>query len=426
MYYNIIFNNKNLNKLLTFIVLVSCTIQMFPKLFIGISSVFGLSDELLILVFFALILFDISKMRLHKMAILLLIFIFIFFILSFFSKYFRGPIIVFAQSLFHLKFFIIFYVLKNVLTNNYIKSFLIIIILITIVGIFANIFFPNYFTEEIYESRAPRFFSFLPRFQGFQGQANILGYFLIIFLTMGSFFIIKLEHKLKFLLYGVFLILIILMVLLSGSRSPLIFLPLVLFYNLKGNVKLNYKTLILITFAGIGMIGLFAFTSDVLIDKTIGNISSIGPRETSELYNPRSFLYYYGFLLFVNFFPFGTGIGTYASTLSADSKVYSYLHIDKIKFVIEEQGLFDSNVACIMGELGFVGVIMFIYLIYKYFKWGLSKYSDSNDIKRYKILFFFFIFLAFKGNVFMNGGVSILFSLFLMYPSSNKILKKNK
>ena len=64
-------------------------------------------------------------------------------------------------------------------------------------------------------------------------------------------------------------------------------------------------------------------------------------------------------------FPIGTGVATFGTKLSAGSKVYEDMEIGRTGvFENMSGGVFDSNFASIVGELGFVGLVLIFFLLW--------------------------------------------------------------
>ncbi len=77
--------------------------------------------------------------------------------------------------------------------------------------------------------------------------------------------------------------------------------------------------------------------------------------------------------------------------------------------------------ACIAGEFGILGLVIFDIIIFYFFRWGLSRYNSKYNRRRFIVIDIFLIFLSLKGNVFMNGIYTLMFSFALTLPSITNI-----
>lgn len=119
---------------------------------------------------------------------------------------------------------------------------------------------------------------------------------------------------------------------------------------------------------------------------------------------------FFGFKLLLNYFPFGTGAGTYGTVMSDDSPVYDMLGISQMEFFQKMEGVYDSNIASIFGEYGVVGVMVFIFFSVKVFSFFANGYKH--------ILYMFIlvsIFISFFQPFYSYQVNSINMILFMFY-----------
>ncbi len=413
--YQLLIGKKQLNMLIT-LLLVGCgLIILFPLLFPYLEQVITIIDELLVLVFVVLVLYHIYTGRIPVPAFVISVSIILLFLISITSPFYRGGVISAIQIFTHLKFFIVFYLIHSATKGNYKLGYFHVIAALSVLGLFVNLFLPNYF--DLSEGEKYRFLAGIPRVVGFQGKPNNMAYCVILLQIIYGFYIIQGKSKSKMFYYVLLTICTILISVLAGSRASLIFYPVILYFTLKDYFKINLKSIIYLSLLLIIFIGVFVALSDSFIDVTSKNLMSVGSKDAVEYYNPRSFLYFYGFMLFIDFFPLGTGSGTFGSTYSQGSEVYKMLGIDQMNWVVTTNGLFDSNLACIAGEFGLVGIVLFALLGLYFYRWGIGRYESKYDRRRFLVIYVFLIFLATKGNVFMNGIYALMFSYALTLPS---------
>ena len=119
-------------------------------------------------------------------------------------------------------------------------------------------------------------------------------------------------------------------------------------------------------FIMLGMLGLVAFSPYII---SIFSIEIEGNFLVPEAINrPRWMLYRYGFKIAKDFFPFGSGFGTYATSISYTkhySDIYGLYGIDTRYGFQKGDVLFlqDSYWPAVMGETGFIGVIFAVTLL---------------------------------------------------------------
>lgn len=127
-----------------------------------------------------------------------------------------------------------------------------------------------------------------------------------------------------------------------------------LFKNLNKNQKIDIKTVIPLGIAGIATSS-YQITSYLLDDKA-----------------PRALLIRYGFKTANSFFPFGSGFATYGSSEAAKhySKLYTLYGWENKWSMGKQNGdaLNDNYLATIVGEVGYVGLIIFMSLFINVFK----------------------------------------------------------
>lgn len=128
----------------------------------------------------------------------------------------------------------------------------------------------------------------------------------------------------------------------------------ILFRKLNKNQRIDIKTIIPLGIAGVATSS-YQITSYLLDEEA-----------------PRALLIHYGFKTANNYFPFGAGFATYGSSEAVKhySKLYEMYGWANRWAMGKENGdaLNDNYLATIIGEVGYVGLIIFVGLFIKIFK----------------------------------------------------------
>ena len=138
----------------------------------------------------------------------------------------------------------------------------------------------------------------------------------------------------------------------------------------------------------------------------------------------RGIMYKYAYISANNHFPIGTGFGTYGSYVAANN--YSYLYIqygfDNVWGLrMNDVGsannfLFDTYYPMIVGEFGYLGLIIYLVFLLIGFKRILKIYRSKNE---FKLIIALLIYIAVMGIGFNLGGMDgcMLFFILFLIPS---------
>ncbi len=364
-------------------------------------------DELLFLYLFISLLFNFINLKINKFIILFSISYIYMITVSIISSNSSTQYIV-IQSLVHLKFFIFYYIIDKYLNLKEIKSILYFLFIFTLLGVTVHILIQenlNHFFLQKVDYR-----SGLLRIGGFQGSPNLLG------LTLGLFYLFFiLNKKISFSIMIFATMIFTVLIFITGSRSGLIPILIgIIFYYLSLNTKYKIYMLPIISFLLITFLYM-VFSTDIL-NKTINNISTLNNNVVDSGYI-RGIMIYYGFSLFLDNFPFGTGAATFGSVLSEGSIIYNQLGLSNRSFFINMSGVYDSNIASIAGEFGFIGFIIFFILLKYIYKTTKTK---KNTFMIHS-LFIILIISTISNPIFMNSYPALLFSLFFIYIKKRRI-----
>ena len=166
----------------------------------------------------------------------------------------------------------------------------------------------------------------------------------------------------------------------------------------------------LLLYAAFPLIFITAFVYDKLIDSYIIDETVANFKEFLDISNSRyvrGIMVYGGFKFAIENFPFGVGAANFGTVMSFGGKYYDILGISRMDEFSDSSGIFDSNIASILGEYG---VIFFLVLLY------LSFFVIGGIIQNKSLaLFFSFIgaFIAFSQPFYSYNVNSFNFLLFI-------------
>ena len=156
------------------------------------------------------------------------------------------------------------------------------------------------------------------------------------------------------------------------------------------------------------------------ISETQKNISEFQNISVSKYI--RGIMIYNGFLLFLIYFPIGSGAATFGSVMSEGSIVYYELGIAGLEFFEDFWGVFDSNLAAILGEFGLIGVFVFGFLYFCCFKRVYSASKNKKVALPYLIIIFIFGLVVLITNpFFMYQYNSLIFLLAIFIVDCIKV-----
>jgi O-antigen ligase len=125
---------------------------------------------------------------------------------------------------------------------------------------------------------------------------------------------------------------------------------------------------------------------------------------------PRSLLYQYALLFLRKRFPFGLGFSFFGGKIASDfySPIYESLGW-KNTYILGENSpfLLDAYFPTIIGETGFIGIVLFICLVVRMIK--LIWKPDNKEINFFSILLFVCLVLSAIPFNFINSGIGTSF-----------------
>lgn len=341
---------------------------------------------------------------------------FLFFtVLSLPSIGLRGPVNVLLQVFIHLKFILFIVFLWAALGAKYASKVSIFLLVVTIIGLIYNLLSGDQFNQLFDVITQKRGGNVRPI--GIQSDTASLGTTLALF---GCLFITAFKDmKLKAFLIIVFSLLII----LSTVRTALLLIPLIALWWFKDSIK-SFAVALVFVFVGAIFFSKSNYV-DELIDITVQNIEWTvdSPVESGYI---RGIMIYFSFELANSRFPIGTGAATYGTVTSDDSHIYAEIGLHNSRFFVEKEGIYDSNFASLLGEFGYLGMVVF-YLI---FLWVIKTLNDNNSIKKNSEFQFVFYLLvcgySIATPIFMNTYPAFILALVLISSFKLKFNHKDQ
>jgi O-antigen ligase len=391
---------KHIVKLKNFILVFIIFAILFSNYFILIFNINFIKylDEVLVLLFF-LHISSIRRVNYYTISIYIALIYFIG-ISLFFEVNSTFNIVI--QSIIHLKFFIFIDVINEYFSRQLIVRIIKYLFIISLVGFLWNLFFPSFFSISLSSPQDIDLES--SKIGGFQLSINNLA-FTFLFIYIYRLHNLGRDTK-KIIFYSLFFLIILLLI---GSRTAILGLFMTVFSLLQYKQK-KYKLISNFFYIISVLLLLFFIQDSTIITRTLNNISMI----SSDSGYIRGIMIASSLILFLQHFPFGSGAATFGSALSTNSKVYQQLGLDNLSFFIEMRGVFDSNWASIIGEFGFLGLLIFLMLLYRAFKY--INLNSNNESKKFVVLIFLLaIITGLTKPVFMQAYLSLIFALILVY-----------
>ena len=385
-------------------------------LFAGKFSLFSYLDELF-MIFYLIGHWKRDKISsfLIKLGAVSLLFI----LLTLFSEYRPSIYKILVGCYIQLKLFFIFYLFYKILYKEHKYSEILYrsVNITMIIGILLNLILGSTF-NTLFNQRIVYKFDGLV-LNGFATQPNQIGMYLA-FIYLYFLFRKGIPSFNKLLSYSFLLSAVIL--LFIGTRSTLVIVLAAFGYYFVVSKNFLKITIPIVVVVMIGMVVTFKAS---LIEKTIYNYELMSSINTlSKSGYQRGIVIHYGREIAKNFFPLGTGLSTYATKMSYGSKVYDdFVSFGKPIFTGERDGLFDSNLASILGELGYLGLLLIIYLCFMIRKLLIQQSPNLNHL--INIFIITLLIFSITKSTFVNSYSSIFFS-FLLIRELNVNVFNNK
>ncbi len=408
-----------MNYLIRLFFLILSALSIFNFFFKRITtlSIFDYAEEFLL--FFCFIVIFVKIWNYKKLAIIHIAFIFFLvysIAISILYGLNRSVVDIVIQSIINIKFFI-FLISFVILFKNHIleiKNFLFMVFLFVALGLFLHLLLGTTFNSIYNVSTYAR-----PnlRYTGFFRHPNHLAYVGVLFIALTLDSIKKKDININWLgwlkiLAGVGVII------LSDSRTALLAISILFTVFYWDYVYKNVT--IFFSFLFVGMLSIFFLLLFTDISESI--VSNIEMSYSLDTHYIRGLMLYMSFLLIIQYFPIGSGAGTFGSIFAHDSQVYKDFGVDHRYYFVEEWGIYDSNIASILGEYGFIGIILFYFLFRTAFKNLKFNFSGVKKSPMLKAMFWVFIFFCIS-NPMITNSVYILLSVpvFLLIANTKEL-----
>ncbi len=394
-----------MSKLTRIFFLTLSAFSIFKFFFKRITSIpfFDYAEETLLLFSFMVLFLNILKRR--KLA---LVHIAVFFFLAYsiiISLLFglnRELIDIVVQSVITIKFFIflITFVLLFKDHMDELNKFFTLILTFAIIGVVLHLLLGTTFNSFY---GVPTYARPNLRYTGFFRHPNHLAYVgvIIIALTLDKVkkqsVNISTKGWLK-ILGGIAIII------MSDSRTALLAIA-ILFTSFYWEYA--YKN-VNVFFSFIFITMLTTFLLLIFTDLSQSIINNIEMSYSLKSHYIRGLMLYMSALLIVQYFPIGSGAGTFGSIFAHDSQVYKDFGVDKRYYFVEEWGIYDSNVASIIGEYGFIGIFLFLFLFTTAYKNLVFNFSGTKKSHMLKAMFWVFAFFCISNPMLTNSVYSLL------------------
>lgn len=175
-------------------------------------------------------------------------------------------------------------------------------------------------------------------------------------------------------------------------------------------------------------ISIFLISGTEIYSDTVTNIGYFFSDDHAYI---RGLIVYNGFKLFLEFFPLGVGNGLYGTVFSnMNLSVYDHVGLNLNAFTRADgslSGVYDSGIFSLLAENGFIGTFIAGVFIWNFFSYNKEK-LDPHNYKIFKIISYFAILLSLTEPVWQNGLFSTFFtiSILYIYTKNNKyIIEKN-
>lgn len=412
--------------LVTIFLIINGKVLQLP--FLKLADEFLLAVSVSIIVYYMAI--DLAYKKISKMFLVL-----IFYIAYQYINYLRSPfelsfLLVLAQSFINLKVFLvalatILVISKGKCQKKSIEMLFVATMALFIIGLCLNIVLGEEWNRILGRDIGYRYGNLRPI--GYFGHPGQIAYYfsltlVTLLLLFGKKHILSISGIIgRFVIFT--LIIISITFPFTVRKGMMMMIPYGYFvFNL---ISSRYK-LVLLIFMVFLTFGLWLLLKDAaIVEDTLGNISNFTKGDHHYI---RGLMIFHGFSLFVENFPFGVGGATFGTVLSKYNtlEVYSYVGVPRYFYdtTNELTGVYDSGIASMLAEGGFIGMVIIILFLFYFFKF-IKDYLDWYNYQIFKIITGFTIILSLTEPVWQNGLFASFYvvNLLLIYTKNNEFRK---
>lgn len=347
------------------------------------------------------ILKDILALKAKTILILFGLVVLVFFTVSELGAYSRGPWVSLVSAILFSKLFLVMYMARN-LNPMMISPFINFGFFIFLIGIILNLIFTDFFISLLRETN---FVMKTDRLVGFSLNANRCGALATVFALYFWF----VERKFLYVLICISALM------LTNSRSFILLAPVCFFYLSVLRYSF-FRSLLVLPLIAVPLVIFIVLFGD--ISSTFGAAESTLVGESRYI---RIAMLSSGIQLAIVNFPFGSGGGTFGSSLSLGSPVYNVVGIAHWATVIDGTGIYDSGLGGLLGEYGFLGG----FLAFLTAGIGFS-FVGGNSLKMPDIVFLLLVilYISFFRNLFTDVFYSLILIILTLIVSSVREAKK--
>ena len=115
----------------------------------------------------------------------------------------------------------------------------------------------------------------------------------------------------------------------------------------------------------------------------------------------------------MDYFPFGSGFGTFASTLSVEeySKVYSMYGIQNVLGLVEGHAAFAGDVfwPCIYGQLGIIGLLLYLHMLWNILQ-PIIKNRNISSVRLAQLVLWLYALVASTAEAYFTNSSGVQFA----------------
>ena len=393
---------------------------------------FNFADEIFlflsIVIILVIIVHQATHLRIGKIFLVLILYLLYQVVNVKVSPFSYDIFYTFAQSFINIKVFLVtlsvLLVFENTKSNSrLVYGLLCFFITLFVFGMLANLLLQEYWNTLVNYPIRYRY-GFLRPAGWFVSPAQNALFFTVtlttILLINCKNIIIKNSDILKNFYY--LIVLETITVLLFTVRKGMIVAIPFGFVVLAGASRGNKRAMVIFGSVFLGG-SLFLLKDTQIFQDTIMNAESL--MHGDHAYT-RGLMIYHGFLLFLEFLPFGTGAATFGTVLSKYNtlEVYSYVGMPKYTYTGDDLiGLYDSGIFSTIAENGLLGISILVIFIYYFFKFNKRR-LDPYNYKIFKIITWFTILISLTEPVWQNGMFTVFFVINILYIYTKNNFRK--